>query len=410
MPHDSSTRPQWAVAGESPDRTLGGRPQSPDRSGRRSTAIARRLGWFAVGTAMFMITGLLEPIADTFAVPVGVAGLAITVFSGAYALGGPLLQSLIGSAPTDRVLLWSVAAFGLAAACSATAPAIGVLLTAQVVAGLAAAVWGPVSAASALTATAADRVGRTLGGFQAVSSLAMIAGAPAGLLLARTLTWRAGFGLVALTAAIALALLTVRPPAPVARARLTVVERLRPLRTPAVLGPLVVTLLVMAASNSAFSYLGVLLAGTDGQVGLGLCLILFGAAGIAGTCVGGRAADRWGGGRVALASAVVLAGTTALIPLSVTATPALVALILLWGFTGWTFGPAQQHRLITADPAAAPILLALHGSAVQLGFAAGALAGGLVVDALGPSWLWIVAVACGGPAVVGHVVSLRRFR
>jgi predicted MFS family arabinose efflux permease len=231
-----------------------------------------------------------------------------------------------------------------------------------------------------------------------------------GLLLGQALSWRAGFGLVAVTAAVALVMLTIRPPAPITPARSPVVERVRPLRAPGVVGTLLVTLLVMAASNSAFSYLGVMLAGTDGQVGVGLCLVVFGAAGIAGTWVGGRAADRWGGLRVAFVSAVALAVATSLVPMAVAVTPALVALILVWGFTGWTFVPGQQHRLIGANPASAPILLALHGSAVQLGFAGGALAGGLVVDAAGTSWLWIVPLACGIPAVVGFAAALGRAR
>ena len=230
------------------------------------------------------------------------------------------------------------------------------------------------------------------------------------LLLGQALSWRAGFGLVAVTAAVALVMLTIRPPAPITPARSPVVERVRPLRAPGVVGTLLVTLLVMAASNSAFSYLGVMLAGTNGRVGVRLCLVLFGVAGIAGTWAGGRAADRWGGLPVALVSAMVLTLATALIPLAVAVTPTLVVLILVWGFTGWTFVPGQQHRLISANPASAPILLTLHSSAVQLGFAAGALAGGLVVDAGGPSWLWIVPVACGVPAVAGYSFALRRTR
>ncbi|HEY5882193.1 MAG TPA: MFS transporter [Nakamurella sp.] len=410
MQHPSSSAPTRTVGPPPGGRPIRGRPQPPQRPGHWSTTAALRLGWFAVGTAMFMITGLLGTIADTFSVPVGMAGLAVTAFSIAYALGGPPLQAMLASGSSDRVLLGSLAIFGLAAVAAATAPTMGVLLAAQVVGGLAASVWGPVSAASAVAAAGADRVGRTLGGFHATSSLAMIAGAPAGLLLAQALSWRAGFGLVAVTAAVALAVLTIRPPAPITPTRSPIVERLRPLRAAGVPGTLVGTLLVMAASNSVFSYLGVLLAGTDGRVGVGLCLVLFGVAGIAGTWSGGRAADRWGGLPVALASAVALVVATALVPLAVAVTPVLVALILVWGFTGWTFVPAQQHRLISSDPASASILLALLSSAVQLGFAAGALAGGLVVDAGGPSWLWVVPLACGIPAVVGFAAALRRAR
>jgi predicted MFS family arabinose efflux permease len=91
----------------------------------------------------------------------------------------------------------------------------------------------------------------------------------------------------------------------------------------------------------------------------------------------------------------------ALLPALITVTPAVVALLLFWGLAGWAFVPGQQHRLITAIPRAAAMLLAGHGSAVQLGFAVGALAGGLVIDAAGASRLWLVPLTASAPAMIG---------
>ena len=49
----------------------------------------------------------------------------------------------------------------------------------------------------------------------------------------------------------------------------------------------------------------------------------------------------------------------------------------------------------------------LVNSAIQLGFAAGALLGGLVVDAAGVSSLWMLAVACRGAGLILHEILTR---
>ena len=378
--------------------------------GSRITTAALHAGTFAVGTELFLLPGLIGSVAPAFDVPMGVAGAAFAGFSLAYGLGGPLLHPLVAVVPARRILFASIGTFVVAAVVSAAASTIGVLLAAQVLGGLAASAWGPLSVATAVATAGADRVGRTLGGFHAAGSLAMITGAPVGLLLARMTSWRVGFGLVAAIAGIALAALVARPSAALDPASAAAnrggpagrsVRRLAGLRSPAVRGTLMVTLLVMAASSSVFSYLGVLLAGHSGPLGVELCLVLFGVAGVVGTWLGGRAADRYGGRAVALPAAGVVIGVTVVLPALVSVAPAVIVAVLAWGLCGWAFLPGQQHRLITTDPPAATILLALHSSAAQLGMAAGAVVGGLLIDAGGVGWLWVVPAIAGTPAVVG---------
>jgi predicted MFS family arabinose efflux permease len=100
----------------------------------------------------------------------------------------------------------------------------------------------------------------------------MVLGAPLGVLLAATISWRAAFGLVAVLAAVTVLGLrwtnagtgpvTGRPRANGGAApmiRSTMLDRLRPMRSSAVVGALGVTFLVMTASNSTYTYLALLL-------------------------------------------------------------------------------------------------------------------------------------------------------
>jgi predicted MFS family arabinose efflux permease len=84
--------------------------------------------------------------------------------------------------------------------------------------------------------------------------------------------------------------------------------------------------------------------------------------------------------------------------------------VIAWGMAAWGFVSAQQHRVIGVGSGPAPLLLALNSSAIHLGFAAGALLGGLVVDAAGASSLWLLPVACCGAGLALHGILMREVR
>jgi predicted MFS family arabinose efflux permease len=94
---------------------------------------------------------------------------------------------------------------------------------------------------------------------------------------------------------------------------------------------------------------------------------------------------------VVLLAVTVLTAGFAVLPLVATTVAGALAVVLGWGIAAWGFVPAQQHRLIGLGVGPAPLVLALNSSATHLGFAAGALLGGLVVDAAGAGALWLLA-------------------
>jgi predicted MFS family arabinose efflux permease len=363
----------------------------------------------AIGTDMFVVAGLLGQIAADLEVSVGVAGVTITVFAIAYATGAPLLGALLAGRNQRRVLIMSLLIFGCCAATSALAPTLTVLLGARVLAGLAASGYAPAAAAYAVATQPPDRRGRVLGVLQGASSTAMLAGAPLGLLLAAALSWRATFGLVLLTAVVAVLGLLRCDMEGVHQRRLAPRDRFALMASPAVLGTLGATVLLMAGSNSLYSFLGVLLGGVTGADGLWLFVAAFGVGGVLGTWLGGAAADRWGGRWPPLLAGACLLVVFAVLPLAASTAPAALAIAVCWGASGWAFMPGQQHRLAGMCAGPPTFLLALNSSAVQVGFATGALLGGLLVDAAGAGALWILAVGCASLALaVQAAPAIRR--
>lgn len=379
-------------------------PPVPQRGRHGWRAVgALGIGAFAIGTDMFVVAGILGGIARDLEVTVGTAGLTVTMFAMAYATGAVLLSALLGARPLRRVLIGSMALFAVLSVLTAMAPTFQVLLALRVLGALASSVYVPAAGAAAVAAVPADRRGRALAALLAGTSLATVLGAPLGVLLASVFSWRAAFALVAALAAVTVAGLSLTRVGSGPLLRATVRERLRPLRSPLVVGALGVTFLVMTASYSLYTYLPLLV--TAGP--LGLFIGAFGIGGMAGIWWGGIAADRSGATRVVASAAVALTVAVGLLPL-LAATVAALAVVVGWGIAAWGFVPAQQHHLIGLGTGVAPLLLALNSSAINFGSAAGALLGGLVVDSAGPGALWMPAVACCVAGLTLHGILTRK--
>ena len=365
--------------------------------------LAPAAGAFAIGTDIHVVAGVVSGLAADLGVSVGAAGRAATVFALGCVVGAPLLGATLAARPPRPVLVASLLLYGLLTALSALAPTLPVLLVIRALAALACSFYLPIAAAAAVAAVPADLRGRALGTLLVGSSAGTVLGAPLGTVLAALLSWRAAFGLVGLLALVAaLGLLRSRVTAQPQRPS-TVLERLRPVGRPRVLGLLVVTVLTLTASSSMYSYLDVLV---DGSARLALFIAVFGLAGFAGVWWGGAAVDRFGGVRVVVTALVVLAVGFAVLPAVVIVMAAGLTIVACWGALAWAFVPAQQHRLLGLHAGPAPVLLALNTSAIHVGFAAGALFGGLVVDAGGP--LWTFAVGCCAAALLVHIVLSRK--
>jgi predicted MFS family arabinose efflux permease len=366
------------------------------------------IGAFAIGTDMFVVAGVLRGLAGDLDVTVGAAGLTVTAFALAYAIGAPLLSALIEERRVRSVLIGSLVLFGLFNLASAVAPSLAALLGARVLSALAASAYVPAARAAAVAAVPANQRGRALAVILGGSSMAMVLGAPLGVLLAATYSWRAAFGLVAALAAVTALGLLCSSVGSVVLTHSTVGQRLRLLRSPAVAGLLGVTLLVMTGSNSMYTYLDALLGSAGRPVGLGLLIGVFGVGGLVGTWWGGASADRWGSRPIVLLAATVLTVGFASFPLVTSTLAGALVVVAMWGSAAWGFVPAQQHRLIGLGPSAALLLLGLNSSAIHLGFAAGALLGGRVVDTAGAGPLWMLAVACCGAGLILHALLTRR--
>ena len=101
------------------------------------------LGAFAIGTEGFMIAGLLPTLAAELGVSVPAAGQLVTVFAVTYAVGSPVMATLLGNVDRRRVLIGALAIFAAGNLLAASAHGFGQLMAARVLLALAAGVFLP---------------------------------------------------------------------------------------------------------------------------------------------------------------------------------------------------------------------------------------------------------------------------
>jgi len=76
--------------------------------------------------------------------------------------------------------------------------------------------------------------------------------------------------------------------------------------------------------------------------------------------------------------------------------------VAIWGVCGWAFVIPQQHRLICAAPQIAPVLIALHLTAVYAGTSLSGVIGALTLQLVSPMTLALVSLVF---VLLGWIVS-----
>ncbi|GAB2930399.1 MFS transporter [Streptomyces sundarbansensis] len=326
---------------------------------------------FAMGTAEFLLAGILPEVASDLDVTLSSAGFLITAFALGVVIGGPPFAMASLHLPRRTTLMVTQGAF----AASIVVGLLGdyqVLLMSRVVAGIAYAGFFAVATVTAISLVTPDRNARASGVVVSGLSAAMVAGGPAGTLISHLTQWQVGFWVVvALTLAGILGCLLHLPAAESGHARLTgpnLSRELSILRRPMLWGMFAVTILTTAAYMITFNYLAAMLEEITAlpEVWIPAILALFGIGAFIGLSIGGRISDQ----RPHLA---LLTGASAIVILSAVMAVAIehvwavVPTVVLIGIAAFVVNPAIYGRVFTVAADAPTLAGAATVSAFQLG-------------------------------------------
>ncbi|MEV4890912.1 Cmx/CmrA family chloramphenicol efflux MFS transporter [Nonomuraea sp. NPDC055795] len=323
---------------------------------------------FAMGSAEFLLAGVLPAIAADLDISLSAAGGLISAFAAGVVVGGPPLAILTLRWPRRTTLVATQAVFAVCLAIGLVTDDYAVIVVTRFVCGLAYAGYWAVAAVTAISLVTPDRTARASGVVVSGLSIAMIAGGPAGALLSYFTGWRGGFWAVAALTIAAAILTMVALPATSASGVPSVRAELRTMRRPQLWAIFAITLLSTAAYMISFNYLAAFLTGVTGvpAVWVPAILTLFGVGAFAGLSVGGRIADRKPT-RALLAGAVGIAAASALLALLSRNMVPVVALVLVLGIAGFILNPAIYGRVFTLAAKAPTLAGATTVSAFQLG-------------------------------------------
>lgn len=361
---------------------------------------------FAQGTSEFVLAGLLPGIAADLGVSVGRAGTLTSAFAAGMVLGAPVMAVAARRLAPRWVLSTFLLLFIAAHVAGAVTEDFTALLASRVAAAFANAGFlaGALSTVIRLVPEACQARGIAV--ILSGTTLALVAGVPAGALVGDLLGWRATlWAIAAICVPALLAVALAAPSGRTTRGNRDDVSSLRSevatLRSRPVRRNLALAVLVNAATFCSFTYLVVI---ATGPVGLPerltpAVLAVFGVGAFVGVNAAGRLGDRHWRRVIALGAPVLAAGWAAF-ALTLPSTVALWCLALTQGFASFLVGSTVLGRIVATARAAPTLAGAFATAALNVGATVGPAAGGVAIDvAGGPGPLALSATLAGAAAL-----------
>ncbi|GHG35937.1 Cmx/CmrA family chloramphenicol efflux MFS transporter [Streptomyces zaomyceticus] len=342
---------------------------APKAGGRLPLAVyLLAFSLFAMGSAEFLLAGVLPDIADDLDISLSSAGALISAFAIGVVIGGPPLAVLTLRWPRRTTLVTSQAVFAAGVAVGLLTDNFTVLLVTRFLIGLAYAGFWAVAAVTAISLVTPDRTARASGVVVSGLSIAMVAGGPAGAFLSHFTGWQGGFWAVVVLTVLSAIATIVAVPVTKAAQEPSVQRELRTMRQPQLWVVYAATLLSTAAYMISYNYLAAFLTDVTGvgSVWVPAILVLFGIGAFIGLSIGGRIADGRPHYALLLGAGGILVCSVGLALLADYAV-AVVALVLLLGVAGFVLNPAIYGRVFTVAAGAPTLAGATAVSMFQLG-------------------------------------------
>lgn len=392
----------------------------PQRS--RSTVVG--LGLLAGATFIGVTTevlpiGLLPAISADLSTSESVLGLAVSGYAFVVALTATPLTAATARWPRKQLLLVVLAVFALSNAVAATSSTYPVFLAARVLGGLCHGVFWSMVAGYAARLVSPHHIARATSAVFTGSALALAVGVPVGTAVGDAAGWRTAFAgaavvtaLIAVLACLALPPLdaTARPGAAPGTSSAAPGSVRAALAQPGVRAIVIITGLLILGHFTVFSYTSVYLRDV-GVPAAAVSAVLFGygAAGVLGTIVLGRAYDRRPGLSFAVTISAMLSAYAVLAVLAVLAPSpgvgiAAAAAIIPLGGASIALSVALQAMMLAHAGPAPDAASSLLVAAFNAGIGGGALLGSVLLATTGTPLLPIAALLIAG---MGALIAAR---
>ncbi|PXI54203.1 MFS transporter [Klebsiella variicola] len=353
-------------------------------AGLPAAVYALSVGSFGIGTTEFVIMGLLLDVAHDFHISITLAAWSITAYACGVVIGAPLLTPLLSRYPKKPALLFLMILFSIGNLGCGIAGNMTMLIIFRVITALAHASFFGISSVYAAELAPVEKRASAVSAVFLGATLANILGVPLGAWVGQYLGWRYTFFMVTLigilSALAVIALVPGRQAQPAVQSRIR--DELKVLRHPAVLRSLLITALGFSGVFAAFTYIAPMLKTVTGMSEhlIPPVLVLFGVGMVAGNHLGGRLTDG-GVRRALLLTLALLIVVLCLFPFAIQTLPGACAAVFLLGAAMFSTIPPLQMQALDSSETGKSMVSSCNIAAFNLGNAAGAWFGGLLLTA-----------------------------
>lgn len=383
-----------------------------------TNTVSRRVAWlrvvtlaiaaFIFNTTEFVPVGLLSDIADSFQMETAQVGIMLTIYAWVVALMSLPFMLLTSQMERRKLLIGLFVLFIASHVLSFMAWNFTVLVMSRIGIAFAHAVFWSITASLAIRLAPAGKRAQALSLIATGTALAMVLGLPIGRIVGQYFGWRTTFFAIGMGALVTLVCLIKLLPALPSEHSGSLKSLPLLMRRPALLSIYLLTVIVVTAHYTAYSYIEPfvqVVAGFSANFAT-LLLLILGGAGIIGSVLFGKLGNQHASLLVSGAIGLLLACLLLLMPAAGSENH-LAILSLFWGVAIMIIGLGMQVKVLALAPDATDVAMSLFSGIFNLGIGAGALVGNLISLHVSMSAIGYLGAI---PALVALIWSVLIFR
>jgi len=366
------------------------------------------IGAFAIGMTEFVIMGLLPEVARDVNSSIAAAGQLITGYALGVAVGGPILVLITYKMSQKNLLMLLMVIFILGNLMSTIASSYGVLMASRLLTSLAHGSFFGVGAIMAASLVEHSRRASAMALMFTGLTVANVIGVPFGTFVGQQLGWRSSFLIIAVIGFITLIGIYTLVPKPKEQKQTDLRKELAVLKNSHLWLALLIAMFCFGSVFTLFTYITPILTDVTGfpTAAVSWILVVFGLGVTVGNIVGGKLAD-WNINLSLQYILIIFILYFFVLYMMQFSMILMVPGIFLFGVLAFSMVPMLQFRILGLSAEAPTIASTLNQSAMNLGNAGGAFAGGLSVMYLPLQDLVLVAPIISAVGLILLFVQLR---